>query len=65
MSITMERIRLVLMSSEEIRAALRLRAARLQLEMSEAAEEILRAELAPELEELFGDKDHPKPKKKP
>lgn len=45
-------VRLVLQSAEEVRSALRLAAAKRGAEMSEVADEILRAGLADEIEEI-------------
>jgi hypothetical protein len=47
-----DKIRLVIMADEEIRAALRLEAAEREMEMSELAEEILRDALASALEKV-------------
>lgn len=47
-----EKVRLVIQTDDELRAALKLEAARQGLEMSELADSILRAELADALKEI-------------
>lgn len=51
-SMTEQRIRLVVLTDDEVRAALRLRAAKYDVEMSELASEILREALAEEIKEV-------------
>lgn len=62
-----ERIRLVILTDEELRDALQLRAAKRRKNQSDMADEILRRELAPEIAELRDqppDHDEPKPPRK-
>jgi plasmid stability protein len=47
-----DKIRLVVQTDDEVRAALRLEAARRDMEMSELADEILREALADAIEEI-------------
>jgi len=66
MSILMDRIRLVILTGDDVRAALKLAAARKRLDMSEVADTILRAALVKELAEVQSedDKGEQKTKKK-
>jgi hypothetical protein len=59
-----ERVRLVVLVDEEIRAALRLAAAKRNTEMSVLVEDILREVLGDEIEEMRRLQAQPKPTKK-